>query len=110
MVQQIIGKKGDHVMLASIDVRTRQVNSLWEANELSMIKLKAVTSDGKGLFPAALIALHLMAEKFRLGPKHPNERGRQGRDRRTDRQTGGRTDVGPKKWGAAGMHNAAGDG
>ena len=74
-------------------------------------------------FPAALIALHLMAEKFRLGPKHPNERGggRRAAGRvgtiaaKTDRQADGDgergTDVvGPKKWGAAGMHNAAGDG
>ena len=79
-----------------------------------MIKLKAVMT-AKVFFPAALIALHLMAEKFRLGPKHPNERAGSGppqrqTDRRTRTEKEGRTDAGPKKWGAAGMHNAAGDG
>ena len=55
-----------------------------------MIKLKAVMTDvtAKVFFPAALIALHLMAEKFRLGPKHPNERAGSGPpQRQTDRRT-----------------------
>ena len=52
-----------------------------------------------------------MVEKFRFGPKHSNvgtgrERDTGGTGKRTDE----RTDVGPKKWGAAGMHSAAGDG
>ena len=41
---------------------------------------------------AALIALHLMVEKFRFGPKHSNvgTGAGHGRDRQADRRTDGR--------------------
>ena len=72
------------------------------------------SSDGqRPKFVAALIAFYLMVEKFRFGPKHSNvgtgAEGQADADGRTDGRTDGRMS-GRKKWGAAGMHSAAGDG